>query len=151
MSYREQMQRIANEYMDSGQPWPATARQIAAWAVRSGRWKPQPESLIAQCAEELGRAMGEEYVKDPQGRSVRAKHAIRVTKNGQQRWLWDDIRVAKRSHMLIAFRLRRNQIVGDCKQLKCDVDSYNENKCPRDPIQLVFDFRNDLEEAAQAV
>ena len=39
-----------------------------------GLWAPQPSALIRQCAEELSRAMREEYVTDPQGRRVRAKH-----------------------------------------------------------------------------
>jgi hypothetical protein len=36
--------------------------------------------------------------------------------------------------------------VGDCHQLKNDVDSYNQNLNPGDPIQMIFDFRDDLAE-----
>jgi hypothetical protein len=46
-----------------------------------------------------------------------------------------------------AFQQRRHQIFGDCKQLKTDVDSFNDNRSPETPIQIVFDFRADLEEA----
>jgi hypothetical protein len=46
--------------------------------------------------------------------------------------------------MEIAFRQRREQIVADCAQLKIDVDSYNENRKPESPIQMVFDFTDDL-------
>ena len=35
---------------------------------------------------------------------------------------------------------RRHQIVGDCRQLKMDVDSYNQNRTPDQPIQMIFDF-----------
>jgi hypothetical protein len=48
--------------------------------------------------------------------------------------------------MEIAFQQRRNQIVGDCVQLKRDVDSYNENRLPPQPIQLVLDFTDDVAE-----
>jgi hypothetical protein len=48
--------------------------------------------------------------------------------------------------MGIAFQQRRQQIVGDCRQLKSDVDSYNENRNPSSPIQMVFDFTLDLVE-----
>jgi hypothetical protein len=48
--------------------------------------------------------------------------------------------------MAIDFQQRRQQIVRDCRQLKTDVDSYNENKTPRAPIQMVFDFTEDLRE-----
>ncbi len=48
--------------------------------------------------------------------------------------------------MQTAFQQRRQQIVGDCRQLKTDVDSYNENANPDTSIQMVFDFRQDLTE-----
>jgi hypothetical protein len=48
--------------------------------------------------------------------------------------------------MRIAFQQRRKQIVGDCRQLKNDVDSFNENVNPGPPIQLVLDFTQDIAE-----
>ena len=42
---------------------------------------------------------------------------------------------------------RRRQIVGDCRQLKTDVDSFNENRIPDAPIQLVLDFTADVAES----
>lgn len=45
-----------------------------------------------------------------------------------------------------AFQQRRQQIVGDCVQLKADVDSYNENRTPERPFQLILDFTVDVEE-----
>jgi hypothetical protein len=93
--------------------------------------------------------MREEYIVDPQGRTIRAKHAARV----EQAVLWGDIRTAPRAHMEIAFKQRRQQIVGDCRQLKADVDSFNDNRSPTQPIQMSFDFTRDVLEleAAAAV
>jgi hypothetical protein len=48
--------------------------------------------------------------------------------------------------MELAFQQRRWQIVGDCKQLRTDVDSYNENYNPGPVLQTSFNFTNDLEE-----
>ena len=90
--------------------------------------------------------MREEYVTDPQGRSVRAKHAMRTEKEGNQLSLWADIRTASKKHMEIAFQQRRQHIVGECRQLKTDVDSYNQNINHEEPIQMVFDFTFDVEE-----
>ncbi len=145
MSYNDQLRSIANRYMNSGQPWPASTRSIAAWAIRNDLWHPQHADLVAQCADQLAVAMREEYILDPQGRKVRAKHAVRKHGGPQNLTLWGDIRTAPRTHMLVAFQQRRQQIVGDCRQLKADVDSYNQNWAA-EPIQMVFDFRNDLEE-----
>ena len=148
MSYTTQLQDIANRYMKSGGGRPATAREIAAWAIHEGLWQPQPADLVDQCADQLSRAMREDYITDAQGRTVRAKHAARLKNNGHQMAFWADIRTADRSYMEIAFKQRRRQIVGDCHQLKMDVDSYNENRCKDTPIQMVFDFTRDLEELA---
>ena len=46
--------------------------------------------------------------------------------------------------MHIAFGQRRKQIVGDCHQLKIDVDHYNGIHPEEMPIQMVFNFTEDL-------
>jgi len=52
--------------------------------------------------------------------------------------------------MQISFQQRRQQIVGDCRQLNTDVESYNEMRSSEEPIQIVFDFARDLLELAAA-
>jgi len=146
MAYTEQMQRIVSDYRAASQPWPATSHEIAVWAIAERKWHPQHGAMIKKCAEELSDAMREEYVTDPQGRRVRAKHVARYGEGAAQVPLWADIRTAPREHMEIAFQQRRQQILGDCKQLKTDVDSYNENYSATTPIQMIFDFTEDLAE-----
>lgn len=146
MTKNEQLQEIAKEYQSDGQKWPASTREIAEWAIKTKRWVPHPSAIVNQCAEELSRAMREEYVRDNQGRKIRTKHAATYQNGTEQLVLWDDIRTASHKHMERAFQQRRQQILGDCKQLKNDVDSYNENRLPHTPIQMVFDFTIDLEE-----
>ncbi|HET8629889.1 MAG TPA: hypothetical protein VFL91_20910 [Thermomicrobiales bacterium] len=145
-TYNDQLQKVVGQYREAGQPWPATARQIAAWGYQQKLLVPHPNAVIKRFAEDLARAMREEYITDPQGRSVRAKHAARIASNGEQLTLWADIRTAEPRHMEIAFQQRRQQIVGDCCQLKTDVDSYNDNANPDRPIQMVFDFTQDVAE-----
>lgn len=146
MSVNDQLQRVVRMYEESGEEVPATANQMAAWAISKGLWSPQPATVIAQCAEQLARAMREEYVTDPQGRRVRAKHVAVIERNGEQLALWTDVRNASREHMQISFQQRRQQIVGDCRQLKNDVDSFNDNASANHPINMVFDFTFDLAE-----
>lgn len=149
--YTKQLQKIVDAYIEDMQPWPASTHQIAAWAVQKRVWQPQPSSVIDQCANQLAKAMREEHIVDPQGRTVRAKHVAKVDRNGEQIPLWADIRTASREHMEVAFAQRRQQIVGDCRQLKTDLDSYNENRNIENPIQMIFDFTYDVEEAMAAV
>lgn len=145
-SYSDQMKGIVSEYVEAGGSWPATARDMAVWAVNNKKWAASPTAMINRCAEDLARAMREELIKDPQGRTVRAKHVARIEKDGEQLMLWADMRTASREHMSIAFQQRRQNIVGDCRQLKSDVDSFNDNRSPNAPIQMSFDFTLDLME-----
>lgn len=45
-----------------------------------------------------------------------------------------------------AFGQRRKQIVGDCHQLRLDVDHYNSVRSDEEPVQLILDFTEDVEE-----
>ena len=69
---------------------------------------------------------------------------------GEQGALWDDIRTASHEHLKIAFQQRRQGIVGDCHRLSVDVGSYNDNRAPEQPIQMSWDFTNDLAEMEMA-
>lgn len=114
--------------------------------IGQGLWEPSREQIVAKCADDVSRAMRDEYITDPQGRRVRAKHAARLGQGRTQSVFWDDIRTAPRDHMEIAFAQRREQIVGDCCQLKADVGSFNENNNEGPPIQLILNFNSDVEE-----
>lgn len=146
MSLIEQNQRIVEQYRESGQSWPASSTDIARWAIEKKLWQIHPGAVVRQCADQIAYAMREEFMTDPQGRRVRVKHAAPYPRNGRQYLLWDDMRTASHKHMQMAFQQRRQQIVMDCHQLKLDTDSYNENYNDGRPIQMVFDFRRDLEE-----
>lgn len=146
MTYREQLQHIVDDYRQNSQPWPATAHEMAIWAIETGKWQPQRSAMLRKCTEELSDAMREEYITDLQGRRVRSKHVARYSEGNGQIPLWADIRTATREHMEIAFQQRRQQILGDCRQLKNDVGSYNDNYNSGQPLQMVFDFTDDLAE-----
>ena len=149
-NYTKQMQAIVSQYRVAGQPWPASSRAIADWAISNGLWILPEAAAVARCAEDIARAMREEHVTDEKGRKVRVKHPASVNVAGQQMVLWDDIRTASPQHMRISFQQRRQQIVGDCRQLKIDVDSYNDRRPSDTPIQMIFDFTMDLAELEAA-
>ena len=146
-TYGSCLREIVNDYREAGEPWPATVRQIAVWAYNTGRWEPKPSNVIKQCAEDISRALREEYYTDPQGRAVRTKHAAPKKQDGRQQMLWDDIRTADPEHMGGSIQVRRNQIVGDCCQLKRDRDSYNDNNTYGARLPLSLNFENDVTEA----
>lgn len=122
------------------------AQDIAVWALENDMWTPPRDLLLKACKADYARAMREEYIKNDDGRPVRAKHVARIRKGKVQQYLWADIRNAPRKHMEIAFAQRREQIVGDCRQLKRDVDYYNGLHPKAKPIQQYFDFTDDVAE-----
>ena len=70
--------------------------------------------------------------------------------NGVQTAFWGELDRAPRAHMVKAFAQRRKQIVGDCAQLKIDVDVYNEKHADEPRVQLVLDFTDDVAEQEAA-
>ena len=151
LMYPRDVRQIVAEYQRSGENWPATTDEMASWAIRNGRWEPSRKQSIRQCAREIARVLREEYYTDSKGRRVRTKHPVKVKrKDGGQTSLWDDIRTAPREHMEMSFQQRRGRIVGDCRQVKTDVDSYNDAHVEDEPIQLVLDFTKDVAELEAA-
>jgi len=153
-TFAEMMQALVKEYRQSGEPWPATRKVMARWMIRNGKWKGGEDAMLNICARDISRALREEFHTDPQGRRVRTKHAAQFpapgTEDGQQTF-WGDIRTEPRPFMVRAFRGRRNQIVGDCIQLNTDVKSFNQNRSPKEPIPMLWDFTDDVLEAEQKV
>jgi hypothetical protein len=139
-------QHIADEYRLAGMPWPATKIQIAMWAMDTGRWRMRSDMALKICADEIAHAMGEQYMTTGGGRRVRLKHSAKVKRNGENLTLWGDIRDVTPAFMRISVGQRRNQMVGECHQLKNDVDFFNERQPVDQQISLVLDFRQDVAE-----
>lgn len=55
-----------------------------------------------------------------------------------------------REALVLAFSQERKRIVKKLWQIRQDIDSYNENVNPSDPIAFVFDFTNDVDELEAA-
>lgn len=144
----DQILQIVEDYRAAGNPWPASKLEIGEWAVANSRYQLTRGMAVAQAAERIGRAMGLEHVKDKKGRSVRKYYAAHIRENGQLVMKWDDLNAPK-PFMEVAAANRRNHILGECLQLKTDMDSYSERKCPDAPIQIDFNFNIDLEELGQ--
>lgn len=150
MTYLKQMQQIVSDYRAASQPWPATAREIAAWAIRQDLWDMPPAAVEKKCAEDIADAMREMYFTDKKGRRVRALHPAKVRRQGVLFTEWDDLRTTSRKHMQLSFQQHRNAIVGECRALKTAQDAYNDLHPGEPPLQTSFDFTMDLAELEAA-
>jgi hypothetical protein len=144
MSNSKLMQSIVSAYREAGRPWPAQTNEIARWAIKEGYWELSESNAIRKCAQDLSKAMREDYETDSKGRRVRKLHPVKKYVNGKQVTIWDGMDTAEYDFMCRAFQQRRQSIVADCHQLKTDVDSYNDRKPDQPPIQMIFEFTNDL-------
>jgi hypothetical protein len=150
VTYIKQMQKLVSEYRASNQPWPATSRDIAQWAISNGKWDMPAEAVLKKCANDLADAMRESYFTDSKGKRVRALHPAPVRRQGVLFVEWDDIRTAPRKHMQMSFQSHRKAIVGECRALKIALDYYNSVHPDEPPLQISFVFDADLAELEAA-
>jgi hypothetical protein len=149
-TYNEQLQRIWHDYEREHGNIPATAREAVKWGVSRGMVEAPAPDPYDKLAEDMARALREEYGTDSLGRRYRKNHAVRILKSGVQYTMWATLETAPRNHMQKAFIQRRMQIVDDCAQLDTDVLVYNDLNKTEEPIQMYFDFRDDVEERRQS-
>jgi hypothetical protein len=71
-TYMKQMQKTVEEHRLAGEPWPASAKTIADWALRAKRWELPAAAVRRRCADDITAAMREEYMTDPKGRQAAA-------------------------------------------------------------------------------
>lgn len=144
--YKEQLQSVWRKYEAEHGSVPATAREAVSWGVRRGMIDLPEVDPLDKLASDMSTALREEYAVDKEGRRYRVNHAVRVSKGGVQYTFWAIMKDAPREHMQKAFIQRREQIVGDCVQLNTDVEAYNAIHIEQRPIQMLFDFRDDIDE-----
>ena len=143
----ERLQAIWHQYETARGHKPTGTREAVEWAVAEGRLQLPEIDPYDVLAGQMANALREEIQTDGKGRRFRVNHAVRVTKGGVQYTFWAVMNYAPHEHMEKAVTQRREQIVGDCVQLRTDVDVYNDmNRGKRPAVQLVLDFTDDVAE-----
>lgn len=144
--YNEQLQNIWHKYQAEHGDIPISSREAVDWGVAKGLLSVPKVDPLDKLAEDMSTALREEYRTDKHGRRYRVNHAVRITKYGVQYTIWGVIDHSDREFMGRSYAQRRKQIVGDCLQLKTDVDVYNDMNPEQEPIQVVLNFTDDVEE-----
>lgn len=116
----EQNQKTVELYKKDGQPWPATSRQIAVWAINNDRWQQPLGARVSACAGEIAEAMRQEYIVDSRGNHVRSKicASLKLKGEAKQAVLWNDIKDVARNFLVRSLQDRRKQVVGECRQMQ---------------------------------
>jgi hypothetical protein len=136
---------------------PVALDEVYDFAARHHLWAPPPYDVKKQFRKDMAKALRDGYFLDDRGRPVRRYHAAKRVHCDAfgvyvQQMLWADMLSdppPQRDHMEVALKGRREQIVGDCYQLKIDVEYYNDKHSPDAPIRMLWDFTNDMNDREQ--
>lgn len=122
--------------------------EVAQWMMQRGIEAPKPKTPVELLAEQLSSAARDEHRRDPKtGWDYRANHAYKVpSKDGKQLTLWVELETATRPQMHMSLTNRRDQMIGDGTQLKIDETVWNHINSDKDPIDMVLDLTDDVEE-----
>lgn len=147
-AYADQMKAYIEQYKTEVGTTLLDPHAVAEWAYRRGLHKPSLRTVVDAIAADISQFFREEYRTNKDGQRYRAKHAVRFKQGNKTMSLWADMddTTAPREHFIRSFAQRRQQIVGDCFQLKTDVDVYNGKNSTQHPIQIPLDFTPDVEE-----
>jgi hypothetical protein len=152
----KKMQYIIDQYLaahpDEGpdvMPW-----KVAEWAVDARLYRPLPIDPKEQLRRLLCRSLRETYMRDPQGREVRANLPIIeevVTPDGvKRRSHWFPLFKAPAKVARLSFALRRKAAFADVQQLHFDFMSYNDNNEVGTVLDdMDYNFNADLADTAQ--
>jgi len=135
MSTRDQqLIDVIDRYMNEVNLQPTSMDEVADWGLRKGLFRPDPLDVRKMFRDALATAARKEKRYDGK-RWYRAKHSVRHNNSGMQMSLWADIdKNATRSFMEKSIGQRRRNVVGDCLQLKRDLDHFNEINPAQEPI-----------------
>lgn len=142
----QEMQRLIRLYKEETGEKEVDMHHVGEFAVRLGWPLPTPVNPLDQLATQFSQAAREEIRRDKKtGRPYRANHAIPITRDGRQLYLWIDIDEAPRGPMHKSLINRREQMVGDAVQLAFDCDHWNSIHPDEEPITIPLDFTDDVE------
>lgn len=122
--------------------------EVAQWMMSRGVEAPKPKTPIDLLAEQLSIAARDEHIRDPEtGWDYRRNHAYKVSStDGKQLTLWVELETATRPQMEMSLANRRNQMLGDGTQMKIDESVWNKRNSDKEPINMVLDFTEDVNE-----
>jgi hypothetical protein len=144
ISFNEKLQKYKDEYVKETEQERYTTIDLARWAMSTGRWEPPPDLALRKCREDFANALRTEYIEGDDGLPVRVNHAVRECHGDRQRTFWSDIDKMPRDELGRSNTQKREQIVGECRQIDRDERYFNSHHPDEDPLAMLFDFTDDV-------
>jgi hypothetical protein len=141
------MLRIWEQYQEEMSPDPTDLRDVGAWARSKGLWAPRPIDVDTSFARDMADVLRKQVRTDKDGRTYRAFIPAKgKDSDGLPLFKWADIDVAPRSHVEKGVQGERRSIANDCFALAMKRDHYNAMHPSEEPLQVIFNFEEDIEE-----
>jgi hypothetical protein len=141
------MLQIWEQYHEQVSPDPTDLRDVGAWARSKGLWAPRPIDVDTSFARDMADVLRKQVRIDKDGRKYRAFIPAKSRGgDGLPLFKWADIDVAPRSHVEKGVQGERRQIANDCFALAMKIEHYNATHPNEDPLQIPFNFEEDIEE-----
>lgn len=142
--------KIVEPYQKAHGGEASTSIEMAAWALDNKLWAPTRKSQIALLRAEISEAM-QAARREYKGLKVRQYHCIqRQLEDGAVQTVWSHIDVATDEFMEQSFARRRRAEANRLYQLHSDIIYWNEEKNPGRPVEMLFDFRDDIADREHA-
>jgi hypothetical protein len=133
-------------YMDETGKTEVDMHQVARWLILKGYKMKEPPTQVELLAKQLSKQAREETRTDiATGRPYRAYHAFTQRQGEGQLTFWVDIDKAPRKPMVLSFKQRKEQMIGDGLQLSFDIEHWNGAHTGEDPIKEDFDLNDEIE------
>ena len=146
-TYDENMLLIWEQYREEVSLEPSDLKDMGAWARKRNLWQPRPVDVDTTFARDMADVLRKQVRVDKDGRKYRAFIPARERgKDGLPLFKWADIDVAERSHVEKGIQGERRSIANDCFALAMKIDHWNAFHRDQEPLQVPFNFEEDIEE-----
>lgn len=145
MSRKEQNLKLVKQFEREHQRKPFDLHEVYKWAKKKRLWEAPEDLEEKQFMEEVARTLREVTFDTEDGTRVREYHAV-IKGKGAQRTFWGNIFTAPKENLEEGFAQRRQQSLGDARQLKADLEFVNKKRFSDAPIVMSFNFDEDLAE-----
>jgi hypothetical protein len=146
--YARDLERFIADYIQATGDHAWTTLKIADWLIKTGQWEDQKINATRYLSRQLARAARQATITDEKGNKVRKYHAYRL--GPQQPMLWTEMDHIHRDHMDESKTMRRNTLAAGAIQLHLDLEYFNKNHNPGEPLLFDPDFTTDIEERSQS-
>ncbi|MFO0887553.1 MAG: hypothetical protein U0790_00240 [Isosphaeraceae bacterium] len=148
--YNRQLIKVLDQYIDQTGKTTVDLSEVVDWAL-SNKLIDYPKADMRKIlARNLSRASREEIIQDENGEPVRRRHSYKIVSGETQLTFWVRMEDASPHQMRLSMQQRRKGIANDVFQADRDVNYYNRNHNPGDPITPDWNFNADVEERKQS-